>query len=179
MKTSRVLSVVIYLLDKELIKFNSLSILKILKYKFKNLYFVMQAVTRKSKMIKSPIQMYKNGHNWSMLMLRPSGIEPSTLWGSTCAFCRHVFKTLLSCSVEGGYRQSIYMFASPWSMFPISCHSCRSFCHFCLESKWWLPCSKDSNTVRIVSQINSVYSLLPHIVRLFNIIITTLRSAKW
>jgi hypothetical protein len=78
-RTSTVLSVSINLLEEKLIKFNFPSILQILGYKFRNLYFVIQALTRKSKMIKSPIQMYKNEHNWSILMLR--------LWESNSAIC--------------------------------------------------------------------------------------------
>jgi hypothetical protein len=49
MKTSRVLSVVINLLDEELINLNSPSFLQNLEYKFQNLYFVIQAVTQKKQ----------------------------------------------------------------------------------------------------------------------------------
>ena len=94
MKTSTVLSVVIYLLDEVLIKFNSQSILQIFGCKLRDLNFVIVTLTGKSKMKKSPIRMYKTGHNISMLMFHISGIEPSTVQCSTWVFGRHCWRRL-------------------------------------------------------------------------------------
>jgi len=91
-----VLLVIDYLLDMELIKFNSDSIQRFSDKNLHDLNFVMVTLTRKIKMIKSPVQMYKNGHNWSMLMYRILGIETSILRRSTCVLYSYNVKTLLS-----------------------------------------------------------------------------------
>ena len=131
-------------------------------------------------MIKSPIRMYKNDNNWSIFMLRFSGIETSIVRRSTCVFSRHRVKTLLSKSGEEGNRQGMYMHASPWSKLPKNCYSCLSFGRFFfVEAEGPLPCSKGSNTVPVVSRINSFYTPYPISLSLFNIIISTLRRAKW
>jgi hypothetical protein len=72
---------------------------------------LMVNLTRKSKMIKSPIWMYKNGHNLSVLMLWNSGFETNILRPSTCVFCRQRIKTLLNWSVGDGNRRGMYMHA--------------------------------------------------------------------
>ena len=128
-------------------------------------------------MIKSSIWIYKNHHNWSMLMLCCSGIETITLLHSTCVICRHRVKTLLSCSVEEGNRQGMYMHTIPWSRLPKSCYSCRSFGHSFVEFQRSLLRSKGPNPVPIVRLIQFIVSYLISLSP-FIIVVTTLRCAK-
>ena len=103
-------------------------------------------------MIKSPVQMYTNGRNWSMLMHRCSGIETSILRRSPCVFYSHSVKILLNWSVKEGNREGMYMHANTWSRLPKICYLLT-----CLLTPWSRVLLEKLASLQLVKKFTAFY----------------------
>ena len=94
-------------------------------------------------------------------------------------FCHYRFMILLNWIVGGGYRLGKYMYTCPWSILPKSCNSCRSFAFLLWNLKRQYCIQK--GPIFFLFLVRLIQFILSHTIslRLCNIIISTLRCAKW